>query len=110
MEGNTEDTAASEEATASESTAFEATAFDAFSPTNAPGVNLIVNMRIYDVLMAIYTHLDKEGATDLLKLHQSGVVLSSAPMFTGDFLVDILNSQSDVVNSHSDADNTVKED
>lgn len=105
MEGNTEDTAASEEATASESTTF-----DAFSPTNAPGVNLIVNMRIYDVLMAIYTHLDKEGATDLLKLHQSGVVLSSAPMFTGDFLVDILNSQSDVVNSHSDADNTVKED
>lgn len=57
----------------------EETPIDPFSPEAVPGVSLVVNMRIYDVLMAIYTHLDEEGAQQLYDLHSEGKVLGSLP-------------------------------
>lgn len=52
---------------------------DPFSPENVPSVNLVVNMRIYDVLMAIYTHLDEDGAEALHNLHEDGKILGALP-------------------------------
>ena len=52
---------------------------DPFDPSVVGGVQLIVLMRIYDVVMAIYTDIDKEGAKKLYDLHAQGKVLGSEP-------------------------------
>jgi hypothetical protein len=52
---------------------------DPFDPDVAPAVQLIVQMRIYDVLMAILTNLDKEAAANLYTLHSGGKVMGSLP-------------------------------
>lgn len=59
---------------------------DPFSAAGAPGVQLIVQLRLYDVLMGIYTHLDPERAELLSDLHRSGAVLMSPPEFRGRFV------------------------
>lgn len=52
---------------------------DPFSPTNAPKLALVVNMRIYDVLMALLNEKDPEAATRLHEIHSEGRVVGSLP-------------------------------
>lgn len=52
---------------------------NAFEDNDIPSIQLIVQMRIYDVLMAIYTHLDKGGAERLYELHKDGKILGTLP-------------------------------
>jgi hypothetical protein len=60
--------------------------YSPFSAEEAPGIALIVNMRIYDVLMAIYTKLDKDGAADLMEIHTKGGIIGSLPLFDPNLL------------------------
>jgi hypothetical protein len=64
---------------------------DPFDAENAPGINLIVNLRIYDVLMAILRESNPEVQKDLARIHASGKILSTAPMFDGTFITDEIN-------------------
>lgn len=52
---------------------------DPFDPSVTPAVSMIIQMRIYDVLMAIYTKMDTEGAAQLHNLHSRGKVLGALP-------------------------------
>jgi hypothetical protein len=60
--------------------------YSPFGPEEAPGISLIVQMRIYDVLMAMYTHLDKVGAADLMEIHTKGGIIGSLPLFDPELL------------------------
>jgi hypothetical protein len=56
---------------------------DPFAPEHVAGVQLVVSMRIYDVLMAL---LDKQAparADALSELHKAGLVLGSPPQLLG---------------------------
>jgi hypothetical protein len=61
---------------------------DPFSPDNVGKVQLIVLMRIYDVLMAIYNDTDKDAAGRLHDLHAAGGILGSLPYFDPERLPD----------------------
>lgn len=52
---------------------------DAFSPENAAKLSLVVQMRIYDVLMALLNEQDETLANRLHELHSAGRVLGSLP-------------------------------
>jgi hypothetical protein len=52
-----------------------------FSSENAPGLNLIVNMRIYDVLMGLYMEQAPEKATALMEMHAEGKILTALPSY-----------------------------
>lgn len=69
---------------------------DAFSPESAPGLSLVMLMRIYDVLMTQlrYDH-GEEISTNLLDVHASGALLTPPPFFNGQFLHSLINSGSD---------------
>lgn len=54
---------------------------DPFSPENAPGLNLITSMRIYDVLLGMYFEMNPEKADALMKKHQAGQVIGPLPNF-----------------------------
>lgn len=56
-------------------------ASDPFSPEEAPGLSLIMQMRIYDVLMAMYMETNMEAAKDLLEMHSRGQILGPLPSF-----------------------------
>lgn len=66
-------------------------ALDPFAPENIHQVQLIVQLRIYDVLMALLTNIDKEAAAGLLELHSQGNIIGTAPSFLGQFVTDIIN-------------------
>lgn len=51
-------------------------------------VQLIVSLRIYDVLMAILTDNNKEVAHKLREIHKSGRILFDEPSFSGEFMAD----------------------
>ena len=65
---------------------------DPFGPEAAPGLQLIMLMRIYDVLMGLYMEAAPERAEDLLNAHLEGFIVSPAPAFNGRFLT---NEQAD---------------
>lgn len=50
-----------------------------FSDTNVKQVQLVVLMRIYDVLMALLQESDAELAGQLHALHEQGKILGSLP-------------------------------
>lgn len=52
---------------------------DPFDPTVAPGVQIIIQMRIYDVLMAILQDANPEAAARLHQIHSEGKVLGALP-------------------------------
>lgn len=52
---------------------------DPFAPGNVEAFQLITLMRVYDVLLGIYTHLDGDRAVALMELHAQGKVLGSLP-------------------------------
>jgi hypothetical protein len=52
---------------------------DPFTPENAPAVQLIVLMRIYDVLLGLFAEANKEHADKLVELHNNGGVLGPLP-------------------------------
>ena len=52
---------------------------DPFSPENSAKLSLVVNMRIYDTLMAILHEIDAESAERLNKIHEQGGLLCSLP-------------------------------
>lgn len=52
---------------------------DAFSPENSAKLSLVVQMRIYDVLMALLNEQNEEAASLLHDLHAAGKVLGSLP-------------------------------
>lgn len=52
---------------------------DPMSPEYAPGLSLIVLMRIYDVQMALLAESNPERAEALARLHANGGVLSAMP-------------------------------
>lgn len=70
----------------SEGTEEKGIEYSPFGPNEAPGINLVVNMRIYDVLMAIYTHLNAQGAQDLMNIHAKGGILGTLPLFDPDLI------------------------
>jgi hypothetical protein len=55
------------------------TSQDAFSAENSVKLSLVVQMRIYDVLMALLNEQNEEVATRLYELHSDGKVLGSLP-------------------------------
>jgi len=55
--------------------------YSPFSAEEAPGIALVINMRIYDVLMAIYTNMNPEGAQQLMDIHTKGGIIGSLPLF-----------------------------
>lgn len=67
---------------------------DPFSPENAPVVNIIMQMRIYDVLMALLTHTDKDAAKALLELHADGTIFGSIPSLNGTFITNLVKEES----------------
>lgn len=52
---------------------------DPFSPLNAPKLQLVVSMRIYDVLMALLNETNGEVADNLHAIHSRGKVIGSLP-------------------------------
>lgn len=56
---------------------------DPFSPDNVQQVQLIVQMRLYDVTMALLTEINSEVAYDLYEAHKQGKILGFPPQFTG---------------------------
>jgi len=50
-----------------------------FSPNNAPGLTLVVLMRVYDVGMALLNEQNSEAARKLHELHSEGKILGSEP-------------------------------
>ena len=52
---------------------------DPFSTENAPGLSLVVLMRIYDVLLGIYTEQNSEKAAILMQIHEEGGIVGSLP-------------------------------
>lgn len=68
------------------------TSNDPFSQEEAPGVQLIVQMRIYDALMALLTELAPDKAQALMELHEQGTLMGNSPAFTGTFVADTLKS------------------
>lgn len=52
---------------------------DPFSPENSAKLSLVVNMRIYDALMAILHETSPESAERLNKIHEEGGLLCSLP-------------------------------
>jgi hypothetical protein len=56
---------------------------------------LIVSMKIYDVLLALLMEANPRVGADLDKLHSAGTVLGLGPTFTGFFDRDDKVSQSD---------------
>ncbi len=57
---------------------------DPFSAQNAPGLSLIVQMRTYDVLLALLNHFDEETADKITEAHESGQILTSLPSFVSE--------------------------
>lgn len=57
---------------------------DPFNAANAPGINLIVSMRLYDVAMGIYTEMNPERAAVLEELHAAGGILLDLPHYNSD--------------------------
>lgn len=55
--------------------------YDPFAPENAPGLSLVVQMRIYDVLLGIYSEMAPEKAAALMDMHAGGKVIGSLPNF-----------------------------
>lgn len=55
--------------------------YDPFSTELAPGVSLIVHMRIYDVLLALLREQNSEVAEQLTQLHAQGKILGPLPVF-----------------------------
>lgn len=64
---------------------------DPFSKDNIGTVNFIVLSRLYDAVMALLKEVGPDAARDLLELHAQGVLLGSAPKFSGVFLTDVMN-------------------
>lgn len=57
----------------------ETTPVNPFAPESAPGVQVIILMRIYDVLMALLQESNEEMHDKLDALHESGQVAWSLP-------------------------------
>lgn len=53
---------------------------DPFHPDNVGGVQTVVLMRIYDVLMAILNDSDPHAALALHELHRAGRIVGSFPV------------------------------
>lgn len=53
---------------------------------------LVVSMRIYDVLMALLREENEDVARSLLELHATGALAGPSPAYVGKFLTDELNS------------------
>jgi len=52
---------------------------DPFSPQEAPGISLIVLMRIYDATMALLDLASPERAAALHEIHARGGIVGSLP-------------------------------
>jgi hypothetical protein len=88
-----------------------------FDPETAPGVSLVVLMRIYDALMALLQATDEEAHDKLDAIHESGEVAWSLPFLDikpdtpDDKSEDDANASSESVppdvNSQSDVSTTV---
>lgn len=64
---------------------------DPFNANNAPGISLIVLLRIYDVMMALLKESNADVARELLQLHTTGALAGTTPSYIGEFLTDKLN-------------------
>jgi hypothetical protein len=52
---------------------------DPFSPENVDGVQAIILMRIYDVLLGLYREQNAEYAERLVELHEAGKIMGPLP-------------------------------
>jgi hypothetical protein len=64
---------------------------DPFSPDNAPGMSLIVQMRMYDVLLAILNEQNPDVCDRILEAHAQGKLLAPVVTFNGEFEYNRLN-------------------
>ena len=63
---------------------------DPFAPENIGVVQVIMQMRIYDVLMALLTDASPNAAKRLLELHKEGSIFGSTPSLNGNFITDMM--------------------
>lgn len=59
---------------------------DPFSLQEAPGVSLIVLMRLYDVMMGMYSEMNPDAAEAMIEAHGQGILLGTTPAFSGQFV------------------------
>lgn len=69
----------------------ETPADDVVATDDAALTQLVVSMRIYDVLLAILHEQNPAKANELLQLHSTGALMASAPSYVGEFITDRLN-------------------
>lgn len=50
---------------------------------NAPLVSVILQMRLYDVMLALLNNVDEESATLIATAHDQGLILTGPPFFAG---------------------------
>lgn len=48
---------------------------------NYPEASFIMQWRIYDVLMAIYSNMNEEEASKLVQLHDQGIFVTPPPSY-----------------------------
>lgn len=66
---------------------------DPFSPEAAPGVSLVVQLRIYDVLLAMLNEMSPEKAEELMDLHSTGALMAPSPFYNGNFVYDEMKKE-----------------
>lgn len=77
---------------------------DPFDASNAPGLSLVMQFRIYDALMTLIRLQDEEASNRLLEIHAKGAVLGASPEFSGTFLTNVINPDGfDIEDSENDA-------
>lgn len=59
---------------------------DPFHKDNVGTVNAIMLMRIYDVLMGLYTETNPAAAHALLEMHTDGIIFGPMPSLSGQFI------------------------
>lgn len=60
----------------------------------ATSANMIVTMRVYDVLMGLLSHFEPDMHRAMLEKHANGEILGPVPAIRGIFETDELNSDS----------------
>jgi hypothetical protein len=59
-----------------------------FDIEEALNIQLIVSMRLYDVLMAVLSSLDEDASDVITEAHKAGVLMGYSPKYIGRFLSD----------------------
>lgn len=86
-----EDTIFSDPSTPNESTMTDDTTVVEQETDDIQMSMLIIQLRLYDVLMALLSEQNPDKARELLRLHSTGALAGTVPSYIGEFLTDKLN-------------------